>query len=92
MRKGKLNAPRTVGATTTATLLSDPKRDWIEVILKNTDASASVFIGTSTVTSSSTNKGFELTAGQSIIFDTVSSRIYGITASGTVNVSVTEIG
>lgn len=92
MSKGKLNPPRSVTVASTATLISDADKPWVGRILRNTDASASIYWGDSTVTASGATKGQELKAGEILSEDIIGDRIFGITASGTVVVSVVEIG
>jgi hypothetical protein len=91
-RTSKLNAPRTVQAGTARVLVSDATQAWAFRRFRNTDASASVFWGDVTVTASSTAKGQELKAGEILEIDYTSDRIYMITASGTVDISVVEVG
>lgn len=87
-----MNTPRTVSVTTTATKVSDATTPWAFRRFRNTDASASVFWGNSSVTATSTNKGQELKAGEILEINYTNSPIYMITASGTVSISVIEVG
>ena len=91
-RKGAMLAPRSVTVTTTATLVSDATNSWASRVIRNTDASASVYFGLSTVTSSGSTKGMELKAGEILSDDVNSSPLYMITAAGSVVVSVVEFG
>lgn len=60
------------------------------IVLRNTDASASVDIGGASVASGS---GFELVAGAGLSYDLAGSDgLYAIAASGTVRVDVLETG
>lgn len=59
-------------------------------MIRNKDASASIFIGGSTVTATT---GFEVFAGEALSLDLVAQdALYGITASGNVNCDVIQAG
>lgn len=91
-RTSTLNPPRTVTVTNAATLVSDATEPWAFRRFRNNAASTSVFFGTSTVTATSTNKGQELKSGEILEIDYTNSPIYMITASGTAEISVVEVG
>ena len=91
-RTSKLNTPRTVTVTTSATLVSDATEPWAFRRFRNTDGSVSVFWGDSNVTATSTNKGQELKPGEILEVDYTNSQIYMITASSTAAISVIEVG
>jgi hypothetical protein len=91
-RTSILNTPRTVSVGATATLVSDATEPWAFRRFRNAAASASVFWGNASVTASSTNKGQELKAGEILEIDYTNSQIWMITASGTADVSVIEVG
>lgn len=87
-----------VSVGTTATLLSTsvtpgasmPTVAHSVAVQSPSDASASVFIGGSGVTTSS--YGFELTAGSAIAFDLAAGEsIYAVVASGTETVNVVRL-
>lgn len=88
---GNLVDPATKTVTTTATLLAADNPNRRLLILRNTDASVSIFFGNSNVTASSTLKGMELKAGESISLSRLRGEVYAITASGSVAVSVVEV-
>lgn len=91
-RTSKLNAPRTVSVGATATLVSDGTNPWAFRRFRNNAASTSVFWGTVDVTASSTFKGQELKSGEILEIDYTSDPIYMVTASGTAELSVVEVG
>lgn len=93
-RTSTLQPPRTVSvAGDKAYLVSDATTPWTFRSFRNTHASDSVFYGTDTVTATSTAKGRELKAGETVDINWTNSPIYMIAASGkTVDVSVVEAG
>lgn len=91
-RHSKLNAPRTVTVGTTATLASDGTTPWERRSFRNVSASVTAFWGTSTVTATGGSKGRELKAGEEVEIDYTTDPIYMITASGTAEISVVEVG
>lgn len=88
---GNIVDPTTATVTTTASSIVGDNPNRRLLILRNTDSSVSIFWGNSTVTASSTKKGMELKAGETISLSRVRSEIYGITASGSVAISVVEV-
>lgn len=81
-----------VSVTTAATILSNPVNgslaDSISAVVKNTGG-ASVYLGGATVTSAA---GLELAPGETLNVDLMAGDVlYGITASGTVTVSVMKL-
>ena len=82
---GTTPTPLTPGAD------SDENGTYRDVALTNTDALATVYLGGPTVT---TANGFPLEAGTGRAFDalSVTSPVYGIVATDTVNVAVLEVG
>lgn len=91
-RTSTLNTPRTVSVTTTATLVSDATTPWAFRRFRNTDASASVYWGNASVDKTGTAKGQELKAGEVLEINYTNSPIYMIAGSGTVSISVIEVG
>ncbi len=88
---GVMSDPATVTVSTSATVILAESPSRRGFIIRNTDASVSIYWGNSTVTASSTKKGLELKAGESISVTRIRSAIYGIVASGTVAVCVIEV-
>jgi hypothetical protein len=81
-----------VSVTGTATVLSDPTRgsigDPIGVVVKNTGGT-SIYLGGSGVTSAA---GLELAPGETLNIELMGGDVlYGITASGTVIVSIMKL-
>lgn len=88
----KLNAVTNVAMNTnTATLISGGTKPRRKRVIRNNDASITVFIGTSTVDKTGANAGHPLKAGEIWEETHTSDPIYGISASGTPSVSVLEI-
>jgi hypothetical protein len=75
-----------------ATLVSNATEPWAFRRFRNAAASTSVFWGNASVTASGAAKGQELKAGEILEIDYTNSQIYMITASGTADVSVIEVG
>lgn len=73
-------------------MVSDGTEPWAFRRFRNTAESASVFWGTASVTASGAAKGQELKAGEILEIDYTNSQIYMITASGTADISVIEVG
>lgn len=73
--------------STTAAQVSDFDARRQSILIRNLDASISVYVGKSTVTSSSTTGGMLVKAGEYITI-TNSAPIYAIAASGTPNIAV----
>lgn len=71
----------------TATLLKALNSTRRAILVTNNDSSITVYVGVSTVTSST---GHKLAAGASITIPTTAA-VYAISASGTPSVSITEV-
>lgn len=87
-----MRATTTVTVTSTATQIFDDNPSRRGLVMRNTDASVSIFYGSSNaVTASSTNKGTELKAGEPLADTITRGQIWAITASGSVAVSRYEV-
>lgn len=84
-------ALQNVSITSSATLIVPDNPNRCEFSFRNNDASASIYVGGSGVTSSGASKGLEVKAGE-VYWDAKSPfALYGVTASGTVGIGGSEV-
>ncbi len=77
--------------TTSPTLIVPDNQNRCEFSFRNNDASLSVFLGGSGVTSSGANKGYEVKAGEGYWDGKSPYALYGVTASGSVTIGGSEV-